>query len=72
MALWVWWSSATFGEGTNIAAFPAAQISEMEEAPERLISTSAIAYARSMREMKSLYLMLGSLRPCMNPSMPCL
>ena len=43
IALWVWWSSATLGEGTNTAAFSAAQISDTEEAPARLMSTSAQA-----------------------------
>ena len=43
MALCVWWSSVTFGEGTKITALCAAQSSETELAPERDITRSAAA-----------------------------
>lgn len=39
--IFVWWSSATLGEGTRMTGLPSRQNSEIEPAPARLITTSA-------------------------------
>ena len=41
MAFFVWWSSATLGEGTRITGLPMRQNSEMLLAPARLTTRSA-------------------------------
>lgn len=39
-AFLVWWSSATFGEGTSMTGFCSRQNSEIDPAPARLITKS--------------------------------
>ena len=54
MALCVWWSSATLGDGTKMLGLPNRQSSEMLLAPARETTKSAMAYTKSMRATKSV------------------